>query len=392
MPRPIMATISVPAMQHNLQRVVDGLQEQAVKLHRPAPRVWAVMKAHAYGHGLAQGLAGFAAADGLAMLDLDEAVQCRQAGWTGPLLLLEGFFEPADIDIVDTYRLTVSVHNEEQLRMLEHSSPAQAINVNFKINGGMNRLGFAAEAALPAWQRLKALQERGVVAELGTMMHFSRADDDPPETQQQLAKFLALTQTMDGLVSVCNSAATLTPNLWATLPQERPQWVRPGICLYGASPFVGRSATELGLLPAMTLQADIISVQDCPPGGCVGYGHTFTAERATRVGIVACGYADGYPRHAGTGTPVTVDGHATRLLGRVSMDMLAVDLTDIASAAVGSKVVLWGEGGPSVDEVAHAAGTVGYELMCALAPRVPRHIVPADSAGATSASNQETIE
>jgi len=377
MPRPILATISVPAMQHNLQRVVSCLRAQADALQRPAPRVWAVIKARAYGHGLSEGLAGFSAADGLAMLDLEEAVQCREAGWKGPLLLLEGYFEPRDIDVVDTYGLTVSVHNEEQLQMLERFKPARAIAVNLKINGGMNRLGFVGDAALKAWKRLKSLQDAGAVSELGTMMHFSRADDDPRETQAQLSAFLNLTRDMEGPVSVCNSAATLSDGVWTSLPSARTQWVRPGICLYGSSPYSVRSAGELGLLPAMTLKAHIISVQDCPAGSSVGYGHTFTAREPTRVGIVACGYADGYPRHAGTGTPVTVDGVRSRVLGRVSMDMLAVDLTHVPSAGVGAEVVLWGDAGPSVDEVAEAAGTVGYELLCALAPRVPRRVLPA---------------
>lgn len=380
MPRPIMATISIPAMQHNLQHVTSNLQAQARQAGRQAPKVWAVIKAHAYGHGLAHGMAGFAAADGLAMLDLDEAVACREAGWQGPLMLLEGFFEPADIDIVDTHRLTVSVHGEAQLRMLEAAAPRAPISINLKINGGMNRLGFAPMAAASAWQRLVALQRKGVVGELGTMMHFSRADDDPAVTRLQLDAFIALTADMHGPVSVCNSAATLTPGLWAGLPDARAQWVRPGICLYGSSPFSDRSAAQLGLRPAMTLASRIIGVQDCVAGGSVGYGHLFTAETPTRVGIVACGYADGYPRHAGTGTPVTVAGQGTRLLGRVSMDMLAVDLTAIPDAGVDAPVVLWGDGGQSVDAVAQAAGTVGYELLCALAPRVPRRIVPARAA------------
>ncbi|HLT99376.1 MAG TPA: alanine racemase [Burkholderiaceae bacterium] len=392
MPRPIMATISVPAMQHNLQHLVSGLHQQANRLGRPSPKVWAVMKARAYGHGLAQGLAGFSGADGLAMLDLDEAQACREAGWKGPILLLEGFFEPRDIHIVDTQRLTVSVHGEEQLRMLELASPAHPIKVNLKINGGMNRLGFVPGKAHEAWQRLVSLQARGVVGELGTMMHFSRADDDPKITQRQLSGFLDLVSGMSGPISVCNSAATLTTGLWAKLPAGRPQWVRPGICLYGASPFAERNAASLGLKPAMTLEARLISVQDCPAGSSVGYGHMFTAEQPTRVGIVACGYADGYPRHAGTGTPVAVAGRTTRLLGRVSMDMLAVDLTDIPEADVGARVVLWGEGGPSVDAVAESAGTVGYELLCALAPRVPRRIIHADNRGSDFQRFQETTE
>lgn len=374
MPRPIQATVSIPALQHNLRQVVSGLQAQAAAAGRSAPRVWAVIKAGGYGHGLLHAMRGFAAADGLAMLDLSEAVACRDAGWSRPLMLLEGFFEPSDINIVDTHQLVVAVHCEDQLRMLETSRPAAPIGVNLKLNTGMNRLGFAPEAAARAWARLKALQQQGIVGELGTMMHFSRADDDPEVTREQLALFTKLTADMPGPMSICNSAATLTPGLWTQLPQQHEQWVRPGICLYGSSPFPARSASELGLRPVMTLSARLIAVQDCAVGACVGYGHLFTAESPTRVGIVACGYADGYPRHAGNGTPVVVAGQRTQLIGRISMDMLAVDLTTIPQAGIGAPVVLWGEGGPSVDEVAHAAGTVGYELLCALAPRVPRSI------------------
>ena len=379
MPRPIMATVSIPAMQHNLQHVASGLHAQSRAAGRQTPRVWAVIKAGAYGHGLLNGLAGFAGADGLAMLDFDEAIACREAGWKRPLMLLEGFFEYSDIDIVDSHQLTVAVHSEEQLRMLEQAAPHNPIAVNLKINAGMNRLGFAPHSAHSAWERLAALQAKGVVGALGAMMHFSRADDDPAVTAAQLAGFLQLVGGHSGSLSVCNSAATLTPGLWAELPANREQWVRPGICLYGSSPFADRSAAQQGLQPVMTLASQIIGVQECTPGGSVGYGHLFTARQRTRVGIVACGYADGYPRHAGTGTPVTVAGRSTVLLGRVSMDMLAVDLTHLDGAGVGSSVVLWGEGGPSVDEVAAAAGTVGYELLCALAPRVPRRIIPAIS-------------
>lgn len=380
MPRPISATISIPAMQHNLQRVASGLQSQARALGRPVPRIWAVIKAGAYGHGLLNGMAGFAAADGLAMLDLDEAVACREAGWVRPLMLLEGFFEPQDIDIVDTYGLTVAVHCEEQLRMLEQASPRKPIAANLKINAGMNRLGFRPSAAMGAWERLSELRRRGVVGELGSMMHFSRADDHPSVTATELGTFLELAKNLSGPLSICNSAASLTDGLWAGLPADREQWVRPGICLYGASPFADRRAQDLGLRPAMTLESRVIAVQDCAPGASVGYGHRFTAEQPTRVGIVACGYADGYPRHAPNGTPVVVAGRPTTLLGRVSMDMLAVNLTGIEGAGVGAPVVLWGEGGPSVDAVAAAAGTIGYELLCALAPRVPRRIVPAGDA------------
>jgi len=375
MPRPISATISVPALRHNLQQVSHRLAEQARAAARPAPKIWAVIKAAAYGHGILQGMEAFAAADGLAMLDLNEAEACRAAGWSKPILLLEGCFDTSDLAVVDAHRLAITVHAEYQLRMLELASPRQPIAVHLKINTGMNRLGFARDEVAGVWQRLRELQGRGVVGELGSMMHFSRADDDPEVTRAQLLRFREHSVPLSGPVSVCNSAATLTLGLCTELPEARPQWVRPGICLYGASPFADRSAAALGLQAAMTLRSRIIAVQHCAPGDSVGYGHLFTAEQPTRIGIVACGYADGYPRHAGSGTPVTVAGQRTRLLGRVSMDMLAVDLTGLDAVGTGADVVLWGEGGPSVDEVARAAGTIGYELLCAVAPRVPRHVM-----------------
>ena len=256
--------------------------------------------------------------------------------------------------------------------MLTAASVAQPIDAFVKLNSGMNRLGFPKADYRAAYEQARALQERGVLNMLGKMTHFARADDDPATTQQQLQVFNQVTQGLPGKVSVCNSAATLTPGLWASLPDHQEQWVRPGICLYGASPFADQSANALGLRPAMTLSAKLISVRNIPAGEGIGYGHTFTSTEPMRIGVVSCGYADGYPRHAATGTPITVAGVRTRLLGRVSMDMLAVDLTSVPLAHVGSPVVLWGEGGPSVDEVAQAAGTIGYELLCAVAPRVPK--------------------
>jgi alanine racemase len=181
-----------------------------------------------------------------------------------------------------------------------------------------------------------------------------------------------VTRDLPGAVSVCNSAATLTPELWTACSPDEEQWVRPGICLYGSSPFARQPAAQWGLRPAMTLEASLISVRNIGPGEAIGYGHLFASAQPMRIGVVACGYADGYPRHAVTGTPITVGGVRTRTLGRVSMDMLVADLTPVPDARVGTRVVLWGEGGPSVDEVAEAAGTIGYELLCAVAPRVPK--------------------
>ncbi|NYT63117.1 alanine racemase [Alcaligenaceae bacterium] len=374
MPRPISATLSLSSLSHNLRTVAQQLEHTGAQVGRPRPHIWGVIKANAYGHGVELALQGFSQADGLAMLDLNEAVRCREAGWKKPILLLEGFFEPADIAVLDTYRLSTTLHCQEQLTMLSSASVAQPIDAFVKLNSGMNRLGFQQADYRTAYQQAQVLQQRGILNGLGKMTHFARADDDPGTTQQQLHMFNQVTQGLPGKVSVCNSAATLTSGLWATIPDQQEQWVRPGICLYGASPFASQSAASMGLQPAMTLSAELISVRSIAAGEGVGYGHAFVSTKPMRIGVVACGYADGYPRHADTGTPVTVGGVRTRLVGRVSMDMLAVDLTDIPQARVGTPVVLWGAGGPSVDEVAQAAGTIGYELLCAVAPRVPRII------------------
>lgn len=375
MPRPISATISLPSLSHNLRVVTQGLSDISGKAGGRRPKVWAVIKANAYGHGIENAIQSFKEADGLAMLDLDEALRCREAGWTGPILLLEGFFEPSDIAFMDRYRIATTLHCQEQLDMLASARVEQAIDAFVKLDTGMSRLGFSAADYPAAYERARAMQAEGLVNTLGKMTHFARADDDPNVTRQQLQVFERVTTGLPGRVSVCNSAATLTPGVWSSIPDDQEQWVRPGICLYGASPFAGKSADSLDLRPAMTLSSRLISVRDIPSGGSIGYGHTFTSSGSMRIGVVACGYADGYPRHAGTGTPVAVDGVRTRLLGRVSMDMLVVDLTPVPQAHNGSTVVLWGEEGPSVDEVAQAAGTIGYELLCAVAARVPKIVI-----------------
>lgn len=374
MPRPISATISLPSLSHNLGVITRQLDRLSREKARLAPKVWAVCKANAYGHGSAAAVRGFAAADGLAVLDLDEAIRCREAGWAKPILLLEGCFEPADLTVAADYSLALTIHCDDQLRMLEQARLSSPLHVMVKVNTGMNRLGFAPADYATAYERATALLSRGVLASVGKMTHFARADDSVDVTMEQLQLFSLATQGLPGDVSVCNSAATLTPQFWLSVPDDSPQWVRPGICLYGSSPFANQAAHDLGLKPAMTLSSRIIAVQEVSEGAGLGYGHVFVAHQDMRVGVVACGYADGYPRHAPSGTPITVDGVRTRLLGRVSMDMLLVDLTPIPQATIGSSVVLWGEGGPSVDEVAHASGTIGYELLCALAPRVPKQI------------------
>lgn len=370
MPRPISATVSVSALAHNLATVHRHLEQTAQAASGLPPSIWAVIKANAYGHGIEQAVTGFSKAQGLAMLDLDEAVRCREAGWGGPILLLEGFFKPADLDLIDRYHLSTTVHNREQLDMLARARFTRRVDVMVKLNSGMNRLGFSPASYPAAFERAMLLQQQGTLGSVGKMTHFACADG-PQGVTEQLALFNSVTHKMPGAISVCNSAATLRFADIAVGSPSQTHWVRPGICLYGASPFADAEATSFGLRPAMTLSSEIIAVQELKAGDSVGYGAIFRAERAMRVGVVACGYADGYPRHATTGTPVVVAGIRTQLVGRVSMDMLIVDLDPIPAAGVGAPVVLWGEDGPSVDEVAQAAGTIGYELLCALAPRVP---------------------
>ncbi len=364
MPRPIEALIHTDALAHNLGRARAAAGEA---------KVWAVVKANAYGHGIARAYAGLQGADGFALLDLDEAQQVRTLGWRGPILLLEGCFEPRDLELCSRLDLWHVVHCEAQIDWLAAHKTQRAHQVFLKMNSGMNRLGFTPAAYRSAWMRLSGLTQ---VDAISHMTHFADADGEAG-IQAQLAVFDAATRELPGERSVCNSAATLR---YAASGDVASDWVRPGIMVYGSSPdFPVHDATHWSLQPAMTLRSRLLGVQTLAAGERVGYGSTFTADAPMRLGIVACGYADGYPRSAPTGTPVLVDGVRTRLVGRVSMDMVTVDLTPVPQAAPGSEVTLWGHGPNgtvlSIDEVALPAGTVGYELMCALAPRVSVHAV-----------------
>ena len=364
MPRPIQATIDLQALRHNLAQM---------KSAAPDALVWAVVKANAYGHGIERVFEGLRGADGFALLDLAEAERVRQLGWRGPILLLEGAFETRDLEMCSRLNLWHVVHCEAQIDMLAVHKTHQAHRVFLKMNTGMNRLGFTPQAFRAAWTRLNALPQ---VDEISLMSHFSDADGDKG-ISAAMALFQKYTHDLSGERSLCNSAAVLRH---AKDAKVRVDWLRPGIALYGSSPDdPSHSAAHWGLKPVMSLNAAVIGVQHLQIGDTVGYGSAFVADRPMRIGVVACGYADGYPRHAPTGTPVCIDGIRSRTLGRVSMDMLTVDITDLPHADRGSEVTLWGlptktsmpSGGVSIDEVASAAGTVGYELMCALAARVP---------------------
>jgi alanine racemase len=359
MPRPISATIHPAALQHNLNRN---------RAAAPEAKVWAVVKANAYGHGIEHAYEGLRSADGFALLDMDEAQRVRQLGWRGPILLLEGVFETRDLELCSRLDLWHTVHCDEQIEMLAAHKTNVGHRVFLKMNSGMNRLGFTPERYRSAWSRLNALPQ---VDDISLMTHFSDADADKG-IAAQMASFAQATQDLPGERSLSNSAATLRhPD-----SVEISDWIRPGISVYGSSPdHPEHTALDWGLLPGMTLASKIIAIQAMNSGDSTGYGSRFVTDTPLRIGVVACGYADGYPRVAPTGTPVLVNGVRTRLVGRVSMDMLAVDLTPLPKAGMGSEVTLWGRASNGVvlgiDEVAHASGTLGYELMCALSPRVP---------------------
>ena len=362
MPRPIQATIHIEALRANLSRVRKA---------QPDAKVWSVVKANAYGHGIERTFEGLRGADGFALLDLQEAQRVRDLGWRGPILLLEGVFELRDLELCSRLDLWHTVHCDQQIDMLATHKTNLPQRVFLKMNSGMNRLGFTPQRYRSAWTRLNALTQ---VDEISHMTHFSDADG-AKGIDAQLERFNAATQDLPGEQSISNSAAVLRHGAISS------DWVRAGIALYGSAPdFPEHSAAHWELQPTMSLSSRIIGVQDLLPGDSVGYGSSFTATTPMRIGVVACGYADGYPRHCGTGTPVLVNGVRTRLVGRVSMDMVTADLTPVPKADVGSEVTLWGRSSTGallpIDEVALAGGTVGYELMSALTARVPVVVEP----------------
>jgi alanine racemase len=323
-------------------------------------KVLAVVKANAYGHGLERVARALPQADGFAIVEIEGAMAMRERNVAAPILLLEGFFEPSELRLIASENLSTVVHNEEQLRILEKDKPDRLLDVWLKVNTGMNRLGFPVEQVKSALERLKV---SGTTRSITLMTHFANADRNEG-VDEAMARFNEATRGIQLPRSLANTAAIFAH------PTSHADCVRLGIGLYGATPFADRPAEKLGLKPVMTLSSKLIAIQDLKPGDQVGYGSEFKIDRPIRVGVVACGYGDGYPRHAPSGTPILVAGARVKTAGRVSMDMLTVDLTPVPDAKVGSPVVLWGDG-LAVDEVAMAAGTVGYELLCALAPRVP---------------------
>lgn len=346
--RPARALIDLDALRHNYQlaRELSGA------------RALAVVKADAYGHGAvrcAQALES--EADGFAVACIEEALALREAGIRAPILLLEGFFEADELALIERHELWCVVHALWQVEAIERAGLGKPLQVWLKLDSGMHRVGLHPADYQDAYRRLLAC---GKVSKIVLMSHFARADElDCPRTAEQLAVFRQAREGLAAEVSLRNSPAVLG---WPDVPSD---WVRPGIMLYGATPFEQAQEQAARLRPVMTLESKVISVRELPAGEPVGYGARFVSERPTRVGVVAMGYADGYPRHAPSGTPVAVDGQPTRLIGRVSMDMLTVDLTELPQAGLGSRVELWGRQVLASD-VALAAGSIPYQLFCNL--------------------------
>lgn len=344
--RPARALINLQALRNNYQ----------VARELSADKALAVVKADAYGHGAvacAQALHDIA--DGFAVACIEEALELRTAGITRPIVLLEGFFHRDELPLIVTHNLWCVVHTAWQLDALLQAELPQPLTVWLKMDSGMHRVGFFPSEYRAVWQQLQASNN---VATIVLMTHFAQADQlDSARTVEQYKIFTDTVAGLPAALSISNSPAIVA---W---PEIRSQWSRPGIILYGGQPMASLEHNPGQFQAVMTLQSRIIAVRELPAGEPVGYGAQFVSSQPVRVGVVALGYADGYPRHAPSGTPVAVDGYRTQLLGRVSMDMLAVDLTGLDQADVGSSVELWGEQ-VSVDEVAARAGTISYELLC----------------------------
>jgi alanine racemase len=353
MPSGPWALIDHAALRHNL-KLARG--------YAPGSRVWAVIKANAYGHGMVQVAHTLAGADGFAVARVEEAVRLRGARVARPILVLEGAVFPEEVELADQHRVELCIHDEEQVALLEQANLNHPLRVWIKVDTGMHRLGVAPSRVAALIARLSRRPE---IARLtGLMTHLANADDpSDPLTGRQCERLRALVGGSRQRLSIGNSAGILT------CTASRTDWVRPGIMLYGASPVRGRPAAEIGLRPVMTLKSRLIAVRELSRGDAVGYGGTWVSPETMPVGVVGVGYGDGYPRHAPSGTPVLVRGHRVPLVGRVSMDMISVDLRGVPDARVGDPVTLWGEGLP-VDEIAERAATISYELLCRITGRV----------------------
>ncbi|HXS28345.1 MAG TPA: alanine racemase [Steroidobacteraceae bacterium] len=354
----IRAIIDTSALRSNLRQI---------KSRAPGSRVMAVVKANAYGHGLVPTALALPEADAFAVARLEEGIALREAGVRQMIVLLEGVFSAEQLEEAAERRFEIVVHDPLQVALLERYAGAHRFVVWLKIDTGMNRLGFRAEEFPAVLTRVQGLSTKP--AEVRVMTHLARADErDCPVTRRQIERFDALTAHLGLTRSIGNSAGILG---WE---HGCGDWVRPGLALYGISPFQLESSGEFGLIPAMTLASTVITVRRVPRGETVGYGGTWSAERDSRIAILAGGYGDGLPRCLATGTPVLVNGRRAPLVGRVAMDMIAVDVTELPEVEVGTRCVLWGRG-LEVTEIAAHAGTIAYELLCGVRARVPREAI-----------------
>ncbi len=355
MSRNTVLKIDISALQQNLKRVREIT---------PKSKILAMIKANAYGHGIVQVAKALHAADALGVACIEEGIQLREAGIKAPIVLVEGFLHESELALIEQYNFAIVVHQKFQLEILEEQQLAAPVNVWLKIDSGMHRLGFKLEDSQNAWQRLQACNN--VCKDIITMTHFANADDlQSQSTSEQLAAFYAVSNVMPSEKSLANSAAILA---W---PETHAEWVRPGIMLYGVSPFVTKSARDLDLTPVMTFSSEIIAIRHLLKGSAIGYGSTWHCPEDMLVGVVAVGYGDGYPRRAPNGTPLLVNNQRTQLVGRVSMDMLTVDLRPCANVNIGDKVTLWGNNLP-VEEIAKTVNAISYELLLGVTGRVPK--------------------
>jgi len=348
--RQLVAQINLAALRHNLDRVRQCVQ---------GAQIMAVVKANAYGHGLLRALPALGEAEGLALMELDAAITLREKHYTRRLLLLEGFFSQEELQEISQHRIAIVVHHRDQVAALEKSELTRSLEVFLKINTGMNRLGVEPNETAELCERLNA---SSAVAALRLMTHLGQAETKAG-AEAPLAIFKEACQGLPYPRSIANSAGVLRYG------DVGGDIVRPGLMLYGVSPFPNQTAASLNLRPVMSLRSELIAVRDVPEGEYVGYGDGYRTTRPTRIGVIACGYADGYPMTVRNGAPVRVAGKLATVAGRVSMDMITVDITEIPEARVGSPVVLWGEDLP-IEEVARWAGVIPYQLLCGVTARV----------------------
>ncbi len=358
MTRAVQARINLSALRSNLSRVREAA---------PECKIMAIVKANAYGHGALHVAQTLTEADSFGVASVEEALVLRNEGIVHPIVLLEGFFDADELSVIAQEKFEVVIHHVSQLKILETVNLKTPVTVWLKMDSGMHRLGFPPERLQSTWMRLA--QCKNVNDNTRLMTHLACADDPSSTvTIQQLELFNLISKSIKAEKSIANSAGILG---W---PSTHMDWVRPGIMLYGASPLLNKSANQLGLKPVMTLCSRLIAVNQYKKGESIGYGSAWSCPENMQIGVVAVGYGDGYPRHAAVGTPVLVNGCQARLVGRVSMDMIMIDLRSIKSAKVGDLVVLWGDGLP-VDEISESAETISYELLCGISPRVPLKIV-----------------